>query len=214
MNGCWQCGKNNVDTAKYCTGCGAELGDAISQPPSQPNRGKKRLLLILAAIVLSLLLIGGLGCLFYFNCYLPQREQQSIGVFYEEKQADTTGEKPVQQEVSGNSKTVTEESHNAQTDEVEDNAAAYILPDSDSKYLSERDLQTLSTQELRLARNEIYARNGRKFDDQALQDYFNSKSWYRGTIAPKDFTKSMLNKYEIFNMDIIVTVEKQRDGTT
>lgn len=68
----------------------------------------------------------------------------------------------------------------------------YILPDSGTKKLKKSDLAGLSKEELRLARNEIYARHGRLFQDQALQDYFDSQSWYSGFIAPEDFVETDL----------------------
>ena len=54
--------------------------------------------------------------------------------------------------------------------------AAYVLPDSNSRYLSYADLEGLSAEQLRIARNEIYARHGRMFNSKELRDYFNSKS--------------------------------------
>ena len=72
----------------------------------------------------------------------------------------------------------------------------YILPDSNSRYLTESDIQYLSIREINYAKNEIYARHGRRFQSQELQNYFNSKSWYRGTIEPSDFQQSVLNDYE------------------
>ena len=45
-----------------------------------------------------------------------------------------------------------------------------------------------------IARNEIYARHGRKFNDSELQAYFNSKSWYKGTVNPEDFSTSVFFK--------------------
>ncbi len=87
----------------------------------------------------------------------------------------------------------------------------YLLPDSSSRYLTSDDLAGLSSDELRLARNEIYARHGRKFDDAQLQDYFNGKSWYNGTINPDDFKESMLNDYEKKNIELIQSLE---DGTS
>lgn len=84
----------------------------------------------------------------------------------------------------------------------------YIFADSDSRYLTISDLEKLSSKELRLARNEIYARNGRKFNDKELQNYFNGCSWYRGTIAPDDFDdERMLNKYERANAYLILEYE-------
>lgn len=82
----------------------------------------------------------------------------------------------------------------------------YILPESNSRLLTESDLTGLSKEELRLARNEIYARYGRKFKDTALQDYFDSKPWYQGTEEPAAFDArqdAVLSKTEIANLDFI-----------
>ncbi len=84
----------------------------------------------------------------------------------------------------------------------------YILPDSDSRYYSEEELVGLTADELRIARNEIYARHGRKFDDVQLQSYFDSKDWYHGTIEPGDFTgDNVLNAYEKANIQTIQSLE-------
>lgn len=86
----------------------------------------------------------------------------------------------------------------------------YILPESDSRYLEVRDLNGLSAEECRLARNELYARHGRLFDDETLQAYFDSKEWYKGTIAPSDFKEDTLNDYEMYNRDLIVRYEQEQ----
>ena len=84
----------------------------------------------------------------------------------------------------------------------------YILPQSSSVPLTSADLYGLSKDQLRLARNEIYARHGRMFNDQTLQAYFNSKSWYRGTIAPSAFKDdAMLTKLERDNIKLIQSFE-------
>lgn len=62
---------------------------------------------------------------------------------------------------------------------------AYIFPDSDTRYLSESELNNRYFRDLYLARNEIFARHGRQFAKQELQDYFNGKSWYQGAIPPR-----------------------------
>ncbi len=41
----------------------------------------------------------------------------------------------------------------------------YIFPDSDSRYLTREEVEELSTEDLRLARNENFARLGRRFTD-------------------------------------------------
>ncbi len=86
-------------------------------------------------------------------------------------------------------------------------AEDYILPQSSTRYLTRQDLAGLTKDQLRLARNEIYARHGRKFQTQEIQDYFNSKSWYTGTIEPKDFREEYLNVYEKENLKLIQSLE-------
>ena len=83
----------------------------------------------------------------------------------------------------------------------------YILPDSSTRILTDSEVKNLTKEQLRLARNEIYAKHGRRFDDVELQDYFNSKSWYSGTIAPDDFTEEMLSEIEKKNIELIKKYE-------
>lgn len=85
----------------------------------------------------------------------------------------------------------------------------YILPDSDSKYYTNEDLKKLTREEVKLARNEIYARHGRKFAiDMNVKEYFEGKDWYQGTVD--DVSDSELNKYEIANRDLIIKYEKKK----
>lgn len=86
----------------------------------------------------------------------------------------------------------------------------YVLPGSNSSLYSYATLQSLSDWELRVARNEIYARHGRLFNNADLQAHFNSKSWYKGTIAPDAFDASVLNSVELENIDRIKEVEASR----
>lgn len=91
--------------------------------------------------------------------------------------------------------------------------AEYILPNSNSEYISESDLYGLSEWEVRIARNEIMARHGRRFKDQFLQDYFDSCSWYYGAVSPEEFDKnyeSNLNEYEKKNATTIKEYEKKQ----
>ena len=65
------------------------------------------------------------------------------------------------------------------------------------------DLELLNSDGLRLTRNEIYARHGRMFNDQILQDYFNNQDWYSPQYAPDHFDEDMLNHIEKYNMELI-----------
>ena len=76
----------------------------------------------------------------------------------------------------------------------------YVFPQSSSEYLIRDDLEGKTGEELRIARNEIYARHGRRFNDKTLQWYFDAKSWYQGTVAPGDFKEFVLNPIEKENV--------------
>lgn len=86
----------------------------------------------------------------------------------------------------------------------------YILPGSDTRIITKSDLEGLTKEEVKLARNEIYARHGRKFDDESLKAYFSQFDWYHPTIEPEDFEESMLNNYEVANRDFIVAYEEEK----
>lgn len=87
----------------------------------------------------------------------------------------------------------------------------YIIADSSARYLTNADLKSLSQWEIRVARNEIYARHGRKFTTKELQDYFDSKDWYSGTIAADKFNTDVLNTVEKANLQFIVEYEKDHN---
>lgn len=84
----------------------------------------------------------------------------------------------------------------------------YIIPDSSDRKLTKSDLDGLSSDQLRLARNEIYARHGRMFNDSELQSYFDAMSWYVPTTAPEDFNDQQeLSKIERANIKLISKYE-------
>ncbi len=98
----------------------------------------------------------------------------------------------------------TEEATEAPTEEAtEAPEASYLIAASNSRYLTPEDYNHLSDWELVLARNEIFARHGRKFANEKIQDYFNGCDWYEGTIDPEDFDTSVFNKYEKKNVQIL-----------
>lgn len=84
----------------------------------------------------------------------------------------------------------------------------YILPDSDTEYIKEDELSDLDEEQLRYARNEIYARHGYIFEDKELTKYFMEKSWYEPQISSEDFDESKeLNDVEKANVKFIKEYE-------
>ncbi|MCR5788835.1 MAG: YARHG domain-containing protein [Lachnospiraceae bacterium] len=88
-------------------------------------------------------------------------------------------------------------------------AGEYIFPESDSRNLKKEDLEGLDAETLRIGRNEIYARHGRKFKDSKLQEYFESKSWYKPTNDSDAAIEKAFNQYEKDNVKLIQSYESK-----
>lgn len=78
-----------------------------------------------------------------------------------------------------------------------------MLPTSSILPLEETELAGLSDNFLWIAKNEIFARHGRLFDNEYLQQYFNRCTWYRGETAPEEFRESVLNQTEKENLRLL-----------
>lgn len=85
----------------------------------------------------------------------------------------------------------------------------YIMPYSDSTYLSTSDISQYNKSTLALIRNEIYARHGYVFNNDPFKSYFNSKSWYHPNPSFKG-DDSELNEYEIKNVQTIKSIENSK----
>ena len=75
-----------------------------------------------------------------------------------------------------------------------------------------QDLSILDSYGLKITRNEIFARHGRMFNDQELQEYFKRQQWYVPQIAANEFDTSCLNEVEKYNVNIISVYEEQLGG--
>lgn len=89
---------------------------------------------------------------------------------------------------------------------VEKTNNSFIFPTSATAYLSKSDVENLSSDELTIAINEIYARNGRIFTNTSLANYFNSQSWYTPLYTPEEFDKNVkFNQYEQANLQLLIS---------
>ena len=86
----------------------------------------------------------------------------------------------------------------------------YIIRDSDTRLLTDKDIAGLSKEQLALARNEIYARHGRKFKTAVYNNYFSGCGWY--SVNPNynySDDNSNLNDIEVKNVNFILKAEKR-----
>lgn len=84
------------------------------------------------------------------------------------------------------------------TDE-EEAKGAFLFP-SDSVLITDEELEKLDDKKIELIKNEIYARHGYIFTNQALKKYFESFSWYKPN---DDYSPKLLNQTEKANLKII-----------
>lgn len=82
----------------------------------------------------------------------------------------------------------------------------YVLPISNRRKVTIEDLKELSTDELALARNEIYARHGKVFQTEEIQSFFNQKSWYKRNLS---FQDASINAIEKENAAFIRKIENE-----
>ena len=76
----------------------------------------------------------------------------------------------------------------------------------ENKTISEQMLQGLSLHELRLLRNEVYARHGRMFRAEWLQQYFYTQPWYTPN---ENFQDDQLSGNDKLNVETIVKFENR-----
>ncbi len=86
----------------------------------------------------------------------------------------------------------------------------YVISDSSSRVISESELSNLTPWQLKVARNEIYARHGRAFSHKDLSCYFANQSWY--SVNP-NFSSSLLSTTENKNIATILSYEKKTSSS-
>lgn len=86
----------------------------------------------------------------------------------------------------------------------------FFFPESNSRILKAQELSGMTKVELRIARNEIYARYGWRFESEELADYFERKAWYA---AGENVDDTILSDVERANIELIAEAEKNAPGT-
>jgi len=78
-------------------------------------------------------------------------------------------------------------------------------PEASTRYLTASELRSMSKYELRIMRNEIFARHGYIFKTAEMRSYFNSQSWYTPLY---DDVSSKLSHIEKENINLIKSFER------
>lgn len=93
-------------------------------------------------------------------------------------------------------------------------ASEYVIEDSDSRKLTKEDTDRLTLRGINYAKNELFARHGRKFESSELQKFYESRDWYVGSReagrATDDKIQSEFNSYEKYNCDLLYKLEDSK----
>jgi len=206
-NFCTFCGKKINPNEKFCTSCGAKIYNTVNDHNPRPgnksiNNDTLKMIGICSCIALVIAI-----CVVAFNLILRLSGNPSV-----EKDPSPQASAPVinspdslpedeslldetEHNNDNNDFSFDENQQDSGIDSVFSGAGAdsdFILAFSSERALTDADLEGLSVHDLRIARNEIFARHGRMFANQELNDWFNSKEWYR-SITPK-YTPDEFNK--------------------
>lgn len=165
---------------------------------------KKQVALLVVVVVLVLLAVVGVLTLGKSG----QNDEEKKPSTMQEEEAD------VDAEVDGEETDADEGVQQEESTPSEETSASdseYVLPNSDTEKLTRADLEGLTKEQLRLARNEIYARHGMIFGVEDLDNYFATKSWYKPIVSYTDFYDTVeMSIVEEENVILIQQVEKEK----
>ena len=227
---CKRCNHINNDGAKFCIKCGAPMDENYSQSQSinynQPNYNDYRYpnnnqtdwaqvikIIIGTLVVVAVIVLLGKQFIGNDNSDVVTQSGQAASSSNQQSQDSSQSTDPAYNEYNNYTSkneynSYTNNNYTRNNSSSSNKTGGYIISYSIDVLLTLSDIQGLSKQQLRYARNEIYARHGRKFQSQDLRNYFNSKSWYQGVIEPSNFNdKTMLTNIEIKNIQFLKSVE-------
>lgn len=150
---------------------------------------------VAAIVVLAIVLLAGAGN--------DKKDNNQNPVKIEEQKEETKRED--QDKVKTDAEETKEDPKEERPAKADD--SEYIFPESDTRLLTREEVEAHSKEELRLARNEIFARHGMIFGGD-LEEYFSSKSWYTPTIQGEEFYDRVeMSLTEEANIELIQEVE-------
>lgn len=201
---CKNCGQELNENAKFCVYCGTETAASKAELNlDAPSKGNNKIclpIIIIAGAGFLIVIAIIIAIIFGIISHNRQEAITSISYDYEIEQTDDTSEN-ILDETDSNDDMIS----NNDIDEDIDISSEYILATSDTSLLSNEDLMHYTEEELRIARNEIYARHGLIFQSEDLSTHFSNTSWYNGTVSST--SEINLSSTEKQNIEIIQAFE-------
>ncbi|MCP1101240.1 outer membrane biosynthesis protein TonB [Aequitasia blattaphilus] len=229
---CKNCGHDNIVEAKFCEECGTAL--EAQKQYEQPVKKQSNTHIVLISVIIVVCLIAGVAGFFFVRINNAKKEeaakverQLKEQLEEEKKKAEAAKDALTNKEIEEAKKEAEKAKEEADAAKKEAKAAkeasekkaenksstnsnassGYMISYSHQRILTSSDIKGMSLREINYAKNEIYARKGRIFQSPELSNYFNSKSWYRGTIQPENFSNDLLSDTEKKNAEFLSDVE-------
>ena len=192
---CSNCGREIKKEERFCPYCGSEN--------KKTKKKNKWLTGVMGLIVVCIILGIVAGAMNSNKKEDAKKDTESNTEKATEKQTTAASTKTAASTETASTKQTKNNTQDADDQQDETENSEYILPESDTRYVDQDEIDQLTKNEVRLAINEIYARHGRIFENSELREYFESKDWYDGTIEPEDFDEDVLNQYEKANVKLL-----------
>ena len=194
-------------------GNGGQRGGGTSRPPQKNNKPWLYAILGLAAVLLVVFIAIEAKTILSLD---DDTEEETVAEADSQEEQDDLSEETAVAEEATPLPTVTPMPTPVEAPAVQSSSGSsggyldndYIFPDSSYRELTEADFADKTEWELKVARNEIYARHGRMFDTPALDSHFRSKSWYVPSIPAAQFDdQNILSTLELRNATLILNYE-------
>lgn len=187
----------------------AVLEEQFAKYAPKPGVDKKKL--GVAAGVVALVIAVIVGIALFVTPEKENTESQPESVQKEEQQKEEQQKEEQQEEGQMETGQEEPEPQDQPQEEPVSTEDEYILPESNTRKLTREELEPFTKEQLRLARNEIFARHGMIFGVEDLDNYFKTKSWYQPTIPGEDFMEQVeMSLIEEANVVLILEVESEK----
>jgi len=179
----------------------------VTPPPKEGSSVKGLIIVIIIAVVIVFGTGGFLAWKYLFKDKSSKKADSSGKVTTSDTSTSPTASSTTTTPPAATSAAGTGTGTSSSTDTTKSPITGdYVIADSNTRVLSRAELTSLTPWQLKVARNEIYARHGREFVHKDLQCYFTAKSWYKVNPA---FSETDLSTTENQNIATVQAYEKE-----
>ena len=174
---CSNCGREIKKEERFCPYCGSE---------NKKTKKKNKWLTGVMGLIVVCIILGIVAVAINSNKKEDAKKDTASNTEKAtEKQTTAASTKTAASTETASTKQTKNNTQDADDQQDETENSEYILPESDTRYVEQDEIDQLTKNEVRLAINEIYARHHCTFKTEEVKNYFEAKKWYSGDERPK-----------------------------